>query len=391
MKLIFHRAENIAVTATKSADEAAAHASAEPSTDPPRQVTSRTTGMPTAPTNMTIAAHHGIKRVHLALSLVGLLCLPALAAPSSLGCLIEAERTADVGSPVIGVVERIEVERGDRVSKGQVLAVLKSGVERAALKVATTRAESDADLKAAAASAEFNRKKLERTRDLFQKEFVAQQAVDQARAEADLADQKLVQTREQRGLARQERDLAAAQLALRVIRSPIDGVVAERYVWPGERVDDKPLLRIAKVDPLRVQLVVPVSMYSQVQLGGLASVMPEFPGATALSARVTMIDKVADPASNTFRVHLEMPNRDAALPAGLRCKADFGAGPAPQNPTLPSNAVNAAGAVVPVAATAGATSVQAAGQPAHAAVPAIAAAPTPARVQQGRVIEASAN
>jgi len=391
MKPTCQRPETVAVTCTTPADEAAARASAEPSTAPSRQATTRTTGMPTAPTIMTIAAHHGFKRVHLALSLAGLLCLPALAAPSSLGCLIEAERTADVGSPVIGVVERIEVERGDRVSKGQVLAVLKSGVERAALKVATTRAESDADLKAAAASAEFNRKKLERARDLFQKEFVAQQAVDQARAEADLADQKLVQTREQRGLARQERDLAAAQLELRVIRSPIDGVVAERYVWPGERVDDKPLLRIAKVDPLRVQLVVPVAMYSQVQLGGLASVMPEFPGATALSARVTMIDKVADPASNTFRVHLEMPNRDAALPAGLRCKADFGAGPAAQNATPPSNAVNAAGAVVPVAATAGATSVQAAAQPAHAAVPAITPAPTPARVHQGRVIEANAN
>jgi membrane fusion protein, heavy metal efflux system len=98
-------------------------------------------------------------------------------------------------------------------------------------------------------------------------------------------------------------------------------------VSAGERVDDKPLLRIAKVDPLRVQLVVPVAMYSQVRMGGNANVLPELPGAAAVAARVTMVDKVVDPASNTFRVHLELPNRDGALPAGLRCKAEFGAPP----------------------------------------------------------------
>ncbi len=263
----------------------------------------------------------------------------AAAAPMpALGCLIEAERIAEVGSPVIGVVERVEVERGERVNKGQVLAVLRDSVERAALSVATLRARSDADIQAATASAEFNRKKLERTRDLVSKKFVTQQALEQARAEADLAEQKLVQAREQRDLSRQERDVAAAQLEQRTIRSPIDGVVAERYVSPGERVDDKPLLRIAKVDPLRVQLVVPVAMYSRVQMGGGASVSPEFPGAPVASALVTMIDKVVDPASNTFRVHLQMPNHGGALPPGLRCKAEFGIAkaPVPAVPAVPT-------------------------------------------------------
>ncbi len=271
----------------------------------------------------------------------------AAAAPMpALGCLIEAERIAEVGSPVIGVVERVEVERGERVNKGQVLAVLRDSVERAALSVATLRARSDADIQAAMASAEFNRKKLERTRDLVSKKFVTQQALEQARAEADLAEQKLVQAREQRDLSRQERDVAAAQLEQRTIRSPIDGVVAERYVSPGERVDEKPLLRIAKVDPLRVQLVVPVAMYSRVQMGGGANVSPEFPGAPAATALVTMIDKVVDPASNTFRVHLQMPNHGGALPPGLRCKAEFGIAKAPV-PAVPTPAAPPAATTAP--------------------------------------------
>ena len=132
-----------------------------------------------------------------------------------------------------------------------------------------------------------------------------------------------MQAREQREVSRQEREVASAQLGQRTIRSPIDGVVAERFVSAGERVDDKPLLRIAKVDPLRVQLVVPVALYKQIAIGGSAKVMPELPGAVALTAQVTMVDKVIDAASNTFRVHLELPNPDGALPAGLRCKAEF--------------------------------------------------------------------
>jgi RND family efflux transporter MFP subunit len=292
-----------------------------------------------------------LRHAALASCLALAVALPAGAA-QPLGCLIEAERIADVGSPVIGVVERVEVERGDRVVKGQVLAVLRAPVERATLNVAASRAQSNAEVQAAQASANFNRERLVRAEDLFRQQFISQQALDQARAEFDMADQKLALVREQRALSRQERDVAAAQVSQRVIRSPIDGVVAERYASAGERVDDKPLLRVAKVDPLRVQLVVPVSMYLQVEQGGYASVVPELPGARPMSARVTMVDKVIDPASNTFRVHLELPNPNAALPAGLRCKAEFSAAPAGSAGATPAPTPAAAPAAVPSVAAA---------------------------------------
>lgn len=239
------------------------------------------------------------------------------------GCLIEPERIADVGSPVAGVIDRIEVERGQRVKRGQVLAVLRAEVERASLDVAKSRAEANADLEGAAANAAFNRDRLARAEDLFRQSFISQQALDQARTEARLAEQKLRQAREQRAISRQERDVAEAQLSQRVIRSPMDGVVAERHASAGERADDKPLLRIARIDPLRVQLVVPNSLYGQLRIGGPVSVAPELPGVTRQTARVTMIDKVVDPASNTFRVQLALPNPDWSLPAGLRCKAEI--------------------------------------------------------------------
>ncbi|HZR01810.1 MAG TPA: efflux RND transporter periplasmic adaptor subunit [Burkholderiales bacterium] len=241
-----------------------------------------------------------------------------------LGCLIEPHQVAEVGSPVIGVVQEVLVERGDRVAKGQVIALLRADVERAALAVAHSRSQAEAEEEAARANLGFARQKLERAKDLLEKQFISQQALDQVRTEYELAEQKLVQAKEQNRVARRELGLAAAQVAQRSIRSPIDGVVAERYISVGERVEDKPLVRIAKVDPLKVQVVVPAGLYGKIARGARASIQPLLPDAGALSARVTLVDNLIDAPSNTFRVQLELPNPKLALPAGLRCQADFG-------------------------------------------------------------------
>src|SRR5207245_2575565 len=62
-----------------------------------------------------------------------------------LACLILPDKVADLGSPVIGVVESVAVDRGDFVRKGQVLATLRAEVERANTSVVRSRAESEAE------------------------------------------------------------------------------------------------------------------------------------------------------------------------------------------------------------------------------------------------------
>ena len=74
------------------------------------------------------------------------------------------------------------------------------------------------------------------------------------RAEAAVAEQRLAQAREQKRVARQELETAQAQLGLRSIRAPFAGVVADRYVNVGERVEVKPMFRLARIDPLRVEI-----------------------------------------------------------------------------------------------------------------------------------------
>jgi len=245
-------------------------------------------------------------------------------AAQPLGCLIEPEQVADVGSPVIGVIEAVHVDRGDVVRKGQIVATLRADVERAALGVARSKAEADAEVLAAMANRDLARQQLTRAEDLLAKNFISEQAVDKARSEHDIAVQKLAQAREQQKIWQHEFGLASAQLQQRLIRSPIDGVVVERFLTMGERIETKPALRIATVDPLRVEVVVPASLYGQIKPGAEGTVKPDLPNAAPLTAKVTLVDRVIDAASNTFRVRMQLPNPDLAVPAGARCRADFG-------------------------------------------------------------------
>ncbi len=240
-----------------------------------------------------------------------------------LGCLIEPSLVVDVGSPVIGVIDTVQIERGQFVRKGQVVAQLDARVERAAVALAIAKHQSEADVNSAKSAQDFARRRQERNESLFKKEFISSQALDQSGTEEKLAEMKLEQALDQRVLAAQEVKLARAQLALRTITSPVNGVVVERFMSSGERVEDKPIVKLAQIDPLRVDVIMPASQISKMRVGMTAKVFPDLPDAGEQTARVTIVDRVLDAASNTFRVRLDMRNPGLGLPAGLRCKVEF--------------------------------------------------------------------
>ncbi len=325
-------------------------------------------------------------RAALAAAFALLVAAGAGAAPAArpLGCLIEPDRVADVGTPVVGVVDQLRAERGDEVRAGQVLLLLRADVERASVGAASARAQTEADVRAARAALDFANQKLRRAKGLLEENFVSQQAVDQAAAEQEQARQKLAQAQDQRRVLGEERRVADAQLALRTVRSPFAGVVVDRFVNPGERVEEKPLMRIAVVDPLRVELMVPVALHGRLQEGDRLAVQPELPDQGPVTATVTRLDRVFDAASNSFRVRLSLPNPGGRLPAGLRCKAELPelpAGPGPVgaagSPAAPGalGASGMPGALKPAAALSAQT--QARSHPPPAAAPATAGTAAP--------------
>jgi cobalt-zinc-cadmium efflux system membrane fusion protein len=282
--------------------------------------------------------------------LLALLALPVWAQTAHpLGCIIEPEHVADLGSPVIGIIERLNVDRGDLVKKGQVLAILRSDVERAATEVARSRSQANAELQAAISNRNFAQQKFQRTQDLVARNFLSKHALDEASNELRIAEQKVSQAQQQLKVWERELGMAEAQLGLRSLKSPFDGVITERYLSLGERMEEKPIFRIAQIDPLRVEVIVPAAQFGSIKPGSTASVKPDLASVPVQQATVTLVDRIVDAASNTFRVRLRLPNPEHSVPAGLRCKIDFAN--KPQTTTSPPPVPPAAPPAAPQATT----------------------------------------
>ena len=214
-------------------------------------------------------------------------------------CLVEPRQVSSVGSAVEGTLAEVLVDRGTYVSKGQVLARLNSPVESAS--VALRQAQ-----------AEFGERKVERNKELFRKELISANEKDEMETQTRLAKLELEQQR--------------ANLAQRTIRSPFSGVVVERYMSPGEHVGTEKILKLAEIDPLHVEVVVPVELFGAIRAGMAGEVRFTPLMRDTFVAHVTAIDKVVDAASGTFGVRLELPNRGGRIPSGIKCTVRIGVG-----------------------------------------------------------------
>jgi RND family efflux transporter MFP subunit len=267
---------------------------------------------------------------------------PAKPLVPTISCLISPNRIADIGSPVTGIVERITVDVGDSVRQGQTLVTLRSEVESAGERAAHARWSVDAEVRASEASLELARQRYQRARDLQAQGFFSPQAVEQALTEMRLAEQKLKQSTSQREVLATDLEVVRAQVSQRMVRAPFSGTIVERYRQPGERVEDRPLLRLASLDPLRVDLLVPAARFGQYAVGDRLQLQPELAGVKPVTAEVTHVDRVIDGASNTFRVRLSLPNPQQRLPAGARCTLDDAAATALREGARPAPSAAAA-------------------------------------------------
>lgn len=241
-------------------------------------------------------------------------------------CMIEARQNIEIRSPVEAIIESVKVRRGDRVTRGQVLVTLESGPERAGYELAQSRTKMQGEIKAAEARVDLAQKKSSRAEDLFKRNFVSANARDEAEAELRLATEELRRARDNQVLAVHEAKRSGELLAMRTIRSPLNGVVVVVLLRPGEfgatSIRD-PIMKLAEIDPLYVEVVLPVSLYGKIKPGQQATVMPEAPIGGKLTTTVRVVDRVLDAASGTFGVRLELPNAKGEIPAGVRCKVNF--------------------------------------------------------------------
>jgi RND family efflux transporter MFP subunit len=245
------------------------------------------------------------------------------AEPVELDGLIEPYLVVKVGSSVPGILDMVKVDRGALVKKGQVLARLQDKVERATMELARARAQMKSTIAVRQARLDYTQRRQQRMEGLFKKKVIPFEEMDESRTNSEMAKKELEEARENIDLAKLEHKRSVEVLKRMTIRSPITGVVLERFLSPGEYVEDQPVLRLAQIDPLNVEVFVPVEVFGSIKIGMQAKVQPEAPIRETYTAKVVIVDRVIDAASGTFGVRLEIPNPEYQLPAGLKCVVIF--------------------------------------------------------------------
>ena len=218
--------------------------------------------------------------------------------------VVEAVRQTVVAAQVAGAVVALEVKVGDAVKPGQVLVRIDArGAEQNTL-------SSDAQVRSARAALEVAAKEFERQKQLFDKRYVSQAALERAEAQFKATQAAVSAQLAQAGATR-------TQSGFFIVRAPYAGVVAEVPVALGEMaMPGRPLLSLYDPGTLRVTVAVPQSVAAAV--GTNDKIKLELPGLPAarqwLEPVRTMVLPTADAATHSVQLRFELPMASGASP-----------------------------------------------------------------------------
>ncbi|WP_028767006.1 efflux RND transporter periplasmic adaptor subunit [Shewanella fidelis] len=210
---------------------------------------------------------------------------------------LEAPQEAKVVTRVAGLIESLQVEEGDRVKKGQLLAIIDSKRQKF-------------DLDRSQAEVEIIEQELNRLKKINNKEFFS--ADSMAKLEYNL----------QAAIAK--RDLAALYVQESMIRSPIDGVIATRFVKSGNMAKEfDELFYVVNQDELYGIVHLPEQQLQHLRLGQDAEIYANKHTEQTTHATVLRISPIVDAQSGTFKVTLSVPNKNATLKAGMFTRVEL--------------------------------------------------------------------
>jgi len=200
---------------------------------------------------------------------------------------------------------------------------LKSRVEEANLAQAEVRSLMEGEIKARQADYNLEQLNQARMKTLYSKKMVSAQQLDEGIAKFHLASAALKQAKDNLLVLQHDLARSKVQLELRTIRSPIEGTVVELHTFPGEFIYDSPVMTIAQLNPLRIEVVLPAELFGQFKPGDRALVYPEISDSDPLYAEVDVVDRLLDAFSGTFGVRLTLPNPDLSITSGQKCLLRF--------------------------------------------------------------------
>lgn len=251
---------------------------------------------------------------------------------------VKPETTSVLGAEISGTVKRITAKEGDRIRRGQLLAVIDSRVQQAQLEAAAAGidesneglVEVEQALQAAEADREFAEATARRYEGLLARKSVSQQEYDNAetRYKGALANEmatraKLKQMEARQRQAQAQHRSAATVLSYSRIVSPIDGVVTAKSVDEGTLVmPGTPLITIEETGHFRLEASLPERFLGLVHMG---QTVPVTLGSQQAEGRVAEVVPAADPSTRTFIAKVELP-RTCQCQSGQYGSANFAIG-----------------------------------------------------------------
>jgi RND family efflux transporter MFP subunit len=279
---------------------------------------------------------------------------------------LAAEDQVTLGAKVAGRVERIDVDLGTRVRRGQPIAQLdqtdfKLRVEQAeaALQQARVRlglspagAEEAVEIERAAivrqARAVLDEARLTRDRSvkLLEQQLIARAQLDTAEANLQVAEGRyqdaLEEVRNRQAVLAQRRSelqLARQQLIDTVVLAPVDGAVSQRQASRGEYLAaGAPLATLVRIHPLRLRVAVPEREATSVRTGQLVRLTIDG-DRTVHTGRVVRLAPIVQELNRTLTVEAEVPNERGMLRAGAFARVEIVTDAAQPVVTVPTSAL----------------------------------------------------
>ncbi len=282
-----------------------------------------------------VSTHNLVRKTDMlaaaAVTVEAVMARPAAAGPSlSLPGETHAWYESTIYARVNGYVAKWNVDIGDHVSKGQVLAEIETPELDAQLDASQAKLKAtEADVQVSEAQADFARTTYARWRDA-PKGVVSDQEREDKKAEFDSACARLVAARAHVALDRADVDRFVAFEKFKRVTAPYDGTIVERRIDIGNLVaagnssGTLPLYRMTQDDPMRVWVDVPQAAAGDLMKVGVpVDVVTNQVPSRRLVGRVARTAQAINPQARTFRVEIDVPNPTRALVSGMYVQVVF--------------------------------------------------------------------
>ena len=247
---------------------------------------------------------------------------------SAVGSLKSLEDVT-ISSKKSGFIEKILVNEGDRVKKGQVLVQLNDVDARLQVDL------SEGKVKEAEVSLETDRNTLTRYQKLLESKVIPQQTYDDLNPKVKLDETRLT-------LAKTELSMARQNLSDHRILSPIEGIVHLKIAALGEHVNVAPkdeILKIVQMDPLEIEFYVPESSVGTIQMGNKIQFFVKAFSEEKFFAAIRFISPAVDPTTRNVKMKAMVQNSGYRLKPGFFAEVSIQTGGNPAALIIPESAL----------------------------------------------------